>query len=120
MSRINFESFQSDIPALSKVWHELALWVSEHPDITFLDPRRLSIELSTVAPFDLARALMAMQERGAVRRTYMVRDPEGRLLAEEYDDYDKIPPALPDRLAHFFEVEPSNVVPVYQMEKASN
>jgi len=115
MSRINFESFRRDAPDLGDVWTKLQGWVEKHPTVSFLDPKRLATELYPVAAFDLARALSTLVKQGAVKQVYRVRAPGGVFVGENYSTTEEIPKTLPNRVQEPFEVEPSNIVPVYQM-----
>ena len=117
MSLINFDSFRTRRPDLTRAWNALESWLRRHPEASCFEITRLADELYPLPAFDLANSLEILAGAGCVAPRLRVKDPRGVFVPGEYKSYAEIPAELPDRLHQYiFSVGSKNVVPVYYLE----
>ncbi len=120
MSRISFDIIASERPELLDAWNCLADWLAKHPDVQFLDLRRIARSCQSVPPMTLADAMRYLVEQGQLFRVYRVETPDGHLLDEEFNSLLEVPDRLPDRFAkHWVDTSNAEVVSGFRIADVS-
>lgn len=94
MSQINFEPIAEQHRELAAVIRAIQNWIIRMVGVKFLELARMARDLPTIPSEQLALALDALVFHDQLKEVFRVRDPNNKLLPENYDD----PTEIPDKL----------------------
>ncbi len=88
-------------------------WIRGNPTISFLDPRRLSLDLTHIESQQLAEALRILVRNDYLRVVYRVIGPStGTMVGPEFESPDEIPEYMPDRFGKKFGTDEAEIVAI--------
>ncbi|HEY1189406.1 MAG TPA: hypothetical protein VGE74_17260 [Gemmata sp.] len=97
MSPINFEPIAEQHPELAGAIRAIQTWIVRMIGVKFIELTRLARELPGLSSEQLVLALDALVYHDQLKEVFRVRDPDNKLLPENYNELAEIPDRLLSR-----------------------
>lgn len=117
MSSINFENLITERPALAEAFAAIFVWLKDHPNVRFVEIRRVAKAFPQVSPFELVEAFDLMVQKNMAKMVFQIEDPNGDLTGEWFKNVRDIPDKPRNRMNHRFSREEGKVVSGFELQK---